>query len=115
VLGLSPSILLVPGELQTDAEKLMTAIFATSVSDVNIFTGKLQIAVEPRLPNATQWFLFCAPGTYPMIRFLTLAGYEGPRFETAQEFSRLGTSFRVHWHIGAGPIDWRGAWKNPGA
>ena len=29
-----------------------------------------------------QWFLFAAPGTYPVIRFLTLAGFEGPRFET---------------------------------
>ncbi|MGB8400292.1 MAG: peptidase, partial [Bradyrhizobium sp.] len=101
-------------ELQTVVEKLVTTINPTVSTDVNVFAGKLQVAIEPRLPNATQWFLFCAPGTYPVIRFLTLAGFEGPRFETDQMFSQLGTAYRTHWHCGAGPIDWRGAWKNPG-
>jgi hypothetical protein len=114
-LGLTPAIFLVPSELQTGAEKLVAAINPASSSDVNVFSGKLQVAVEPRLPNATQWFLFAAPGTYPVIRFLTLAGFEAPRLETNQEFTRLGTSYRVHWHVGAGPIDFRGAWKNAGA
>ena len=66
------------------------------------------------MPNGTQWFLFAAPGSYPVVRFVTLAGFEGPRFETNADFDRLGTSYRVHWHCGAGPIDHRGAWKNPG-
>ncbi len=113
-LGLSPAILLVPAELQTLSEKLVTTINPTSTADVNVFGGRLQVAVEPRLPDTQQWFLFAAPGTYPMIRFLTLAGYEAPRFETSNEFTRLGTSYRVHWHVGAGPIDHRGAWKNAG-
>jgi hypothetical protein len=113
-LGLSPAILLVPAELQTESEKLVAAINPASSSDVNVFSGKLQVAVEPRLPDDSQWFLFAAPGTYPTIRFLTLAGFEGPRFETNAEFDRLGTSYRVHWHCGAGPVDYRGAWKNPG-
>ena len=113
-LGLSPSILLVPAELQTASEKLVTSINPTVTDDVNVFAGRLQVAVEPRLPDVYGWYLFASPGTYPVLRFLTLAGFDGPRFETQQEFSRLGTSFRVHWHVGAGPIDWRGAWKNAG-
>ena len=48
------------------------------------------------------------------VRFRCLAGFEAPQFETQQEFTVLGTSYRVHWHVGAGPVDWRGAWKNPG-
>ena len=114
-LGLVPTILLVAPERQTVAEKLMATINPASVEDVNVFTGKLQIAVEPRLGTTTEWYLFCAPGTYPVIRFLTLQGFNSPRFETNEEFTRLGTAYRVHWHIGAGPIDFRGAWKNPGA
>ena len=114
-LGLSPAILLVPAELQTASEKLVAAINPASSADVNVFSGKLQVAVEPRLLTGTEWYLFAAPGTYPVIRFLTLAGYEAPRFETSNEFTRLGTSYRVHWHCGAGPIDHRGAWKNAGA
>jgi hypothetical protein len=114
-LGLAPSILLVPSELETSAEKLVAAINPASSSDVNVFSGKLKAAVEPRLPNATQWFLFTDPNVYPVIRFLTLAGFESPRLEVSEEFTRLGTSYRTHWHCGAGPIDFRGAWKNPGA
>jgi hypothetical protein len=113
-LGLSPAILLVPAELQTTSEKLVATITPPTVEDVNVFAGRLQVAVEPRLATPTEWYLFAAPGTYPVIRFLTLAGFESPRFETEQEFTRLGTSYRVHWHVGAGPIDFRGAWKNPG-
>lgn len=114
-LGLSPSILLVPSELDVTARKLVASITPTTTADVNVFAGRRSIAVEPRLPNAVQWFLFAAPGTYPVIRFLTLAGFEAPRFETENEFTRLGTAYRVHWHVGAGPIDFRGAWKNAGA
>jgi hypothetical protein len=114
-LGLTPAILFVPAELQTEAEKTVAAITPASSDNVNPFAGKLQVAVEPRLTSATQWYLFASPSLYPTIRFLTLAGFEAPRFETSQEFDRLGTSYRVHWHCGAGPVDWRGAWKTAGA
>lgn len=114
-LGLSPAIILCPAELQTTAEKLVAAITPASTENVNVFAGRLSVAVEPRLATATEWYLFAAPGTYPVIRFLTLQGYEQPRFETNAEFDRLGTSYRVHWHVGAGPVDHRGAWKNAGA
>lgn len=113
-LGISPAIFFVPAELQTNAEKLVTAIQATATSDVNVFGGKLQVAVEPRLTDAKAWYLFASPSTYPVLRFLTLQGFEAPRLETQQEFNRLGSSYRVHWHCGAGPVDHRGAWKNPG-
>ena len=114
-LGLTPAILLVPSELRTAGEKLLASINPTASDAVNVFAGRLQLAVEPRLKTAGEWYLFAAPGTYPVIRFLTLAGYDAPRFETEQMFKHLGVSYRTHWHVGAGPIDWRGAWKNPGA
>jgi hypothetical protein len=113
-LGITPSLLLVPSELEVGARKLVATITPPTTEDVNVFAGRLSIAVEPRLPDGKQWFLFAAPGTYPVIRFLTLQGFEQPRFETNEEFTRLGTAYRVHWHVGAGPIDFRGAWKNPG-
>jgi hypothetical protein len=114
-LGIVPTILLVPPELQIAAEKMVAAINPASSENVNVFAGKLQVAVEARLADDAQWFLFASPGAYPAVRFLTLAGYEAPAFETSEEFTRLGTSYRVHWHVGAGPTDFRGAWMNSGA
>lgn len=35
--------------------------------------------------------------------------------ETEQLFTQLGQSFRVYLDVGAGAIDWRGAYQNPGA
>jgi phage major head subunit gpT-like protein len=63
-LGLSPSILLVPAELQTTAEKLVASITPPTTADVNVFSGKLQVAVEPRLATDAEWYLFASPGTY---------------------------------------------------
>jgi len=93
----------------------VAAINPATSDNVNVFSGKLQVAVEPRLLTDTEWYLFAAPGTYPVIRFVTLAGFEAPVFETSDEFTRLGSSYRVHWHCGAGPTDHRGAWMNAGA
>ena len=114
-LGIAPTVLLVPPELQITAEKMVATINPATSDAVNVFAGKLQVAVEPRLGSDTEWYLFAAPGTYPVIRFVTLAGFEAPVFETSDEFTRLGSSYRVHWHCGAGPTDHRGAWMNAGA
>ena len=115
VLGLTPAILMCPAELDVTARKLVAAITPTKSDDVNVFSGQLSIAKEPRLTTATEWYLFCAPALYPTIRFLTLEGFEAPRFEANPEFNRLGSAFRVHWHVGAGPVDYRGGFKNPGS
>lgn len=113
-LGLAPAILLVPSELQTAAEKLTAAVNPASSDDVSVFAGKLRVAVEPRLSTAAEWYLFADPAVYPVIRFLTLEGFEMPKLEAEDEFTRLGSSYRVHWHVGAGPVDHRGAWRNSG-
>ena len=51
----------------------------------------------------------------PTFEVSELSGYEGPRVESRTGFNILGMEWRVVWHIGAGAVDSRGAWKNPGA
>jgi ATP-dependent protease ClpP protease subunit/phage major head subunit gpT-like protein len=115
-LGLSPKILLVPAALETDAEKLVASIQPVESANVNPFVNRLTVAVEPRLDASDDaaWMLFSDPMAYETIRLAVLAGYEAPRLEQDMEFNRLGVSWRVHWHIGAAPIDHRGAYRNPG-
>ncbi|MCI0600681.1 MAG: ATP-dependent Clp protease proteolytic subunit [Beijerinckiaceae bacterium] len=113
-LGLTPKILLVPAHLETIAQQLVASLTPAASADVNPFSGQLTVAVEPRLA-VDAWYLFADPGVYPTIKFVTLDGYAGPRLEQEEEFTRLGTSYRVHWHCGAAPVDFRGAFKNPGA
>jgi hypothetical protein len=114
-LGLTPKILLIPTALETVAEQLVASITPAQSSDVNPFANKLTVAVEPRLTDATAFFLFADAALYPTIKFATLSGFEAPRLESNDEWDRLGTSWRVIWHVGAAPIDYRGAYKDPGA
>lgn len=113
-LGIAPRVLLVPSTLETLAEQLVTEIQAVTFDAVNPFAAKLVVAVEPRL-TGTPWYLFADPALYPAIKFVTLAGFDTPRFEVNDAWDVLGTSFRVHWHCGAAPVDFRPAYKNPGA
>jgi phage head maturation protease len=114
ILGLTPAIILCGPALETTVEKLIASINPTASDDVNVFAGKLRIAIEPRI-SGNEWYLFADPAIYPCVKFGTLAGFESPAFEQDQEFNRLGMSWRIHWHIGAAPVDYRGCWKNPGA
>ncbi|RTL86895.1 MAG: hypothetical protein EKK29_08065 [Hyphomicrobiales bacterium] len=114
ILGNSPALILCGPALETTVEKLIATINPTATSDVNVFGGRLRMAIEPRI-SGNEWYLFADPAFYPCVKFATLAGFESPVFEEDREFNRLGMSWRVHWHIGAAPVDYRGCWKNPGA
>lgn len=113
-LGIPPKVLMVPSELETSAEMIVALITPAQSADVNPFANKLTLAVEPRLTDPKAWYLFADPGVYPAVRFLTLEGFEAPRMEIKDEFDKLGTSYRVSWHVGAAAVDHRPAYKNPG-
>ncbi|MGH8502007.1 MAG: hypothetical protein ACREVE_05945 [Gammaproteobacteria bacterium] len=89
---------------------------AAKVTDVNPFSS-LILAVDPRLDasSATAWYLFASPAVAPVIRYSTLEGAAGPQVETKEGFEIPGISFRVLHDFGAGIVDYRGAYKNPGA
>lgn len=113
-LGIGPAYLMVPSELETEAEQILAPIAAATSQTVNPFAGRIQLAVEPRLADPLAWFLFASPDVGPVLKFVTLVGHEAPRLETRNEFDRLGVSYRVTWHCGCAPVDFRGAYKNPG-
>ena len=80
----------------------------------NPFAGKLQSGVDPRLaPRA--WYLFGDPASAPTLEHAYLNDKTGPSVEQREGWNVLGTEFRVYMHFGAGAVDYRGAYKNPGA
>jgi phage major head subunit gpT-like protein len=114
-MGIGPAFLMVPSALETEAERVLAPIAAATSQSVNPFAGRIELAVEPRLVDPLAWYLFASPSLAPVLRFVTLVGYEAPRLEMQPEFTRLGINFRVVWHVGCAPVDFRGAYKNPGA
>lgn len=114
LIDVSPRYLLVPPELETAAEKLLTDIQAATVSDVNPFT-RLTLIVEPRLSDAGRWYLVADPATADGLEFAYLAGAPGPQTESQAGFRIDGVEIKVRLDYGAGFVDWRSWYMNDGA
>ena len=101
LISATPRYLLVSPALETDAEKLLAAIYATQLSDVNPFTGKLQLLVEPRLGSSLDWFLFADPARLPCLAHAYLSGAQGVPIQRQDAWNTLGLSFRAFLDFGA--------------
>ncbi|ODT17498.1 MAG: hypothetical protein ABS35_25680 [Kaistia sp. SCN 65-12] len=113
LISATPKYLLVGPELETEAEKLLTSINATTSADVNPFAGKLQLLVEPRISDG-QWYVFADPARLSGLQYAYLSGQAGPQIQRQDLWDTLGVSFRAFMDFGAGWVDHRAAQKNPG-
>jgi len=111
--GVQPAFLLVGPELETEGEQILAALAAATTSDVNPFSGRLELLVEPRIEDAS-WYVFASPNNAAVMEWAHLSSAPGPQIAYREGFETLGTDFRVHLDFGAGVIDFRGAYKNPG-
>ncbi|POF63557.1 peptidase [Novacetimonas maltaceti] len=116
LINSAPKYLLVGPAMETIAEQFLAGIYATTPDDVNPWggTGKLSLLVEPRITDS-RWYLFADPAAVPVLEAATIASEPGPQISTRLGWNTLGTEFRVYLHLGAGAVDWRGAYMNPGA
>lgn len=112
LISATPKFLLVGPELETTAEKLLTAIQATTTDDVQPI--KLTLLVEPRIDDES-WYVFADPARLAGMQYAYLSGASGPQIQRQEMWDSLGVSFRVFEDFGAGWVDYRAAQKNPGA
>jgi hypothetical protein len=115
LVDLSPRYLIVPAALETAAEKLLSEITATNTSDSNAFARTLELVVEPRLTNATQWYLSAAPGQCEGLEYSYLEGQAGPYFEVRNGFDVDGMEIKVRLDFGAAFTEHRSWVRNAGA
>lgn len=110
-----PKYLVVGPAKETEAEQVLAALSAVSQPDqVNPFSGTLQLIVDPRI-TGNSWRLFAEPSIWPVLEYAQLAGQEGLFTDTRIGFDVDGFDFKARLDFGAGPVDWRGTYKNPGA
>lgn len=112
-INATPKYLVVGPELETAAEQVLAQIHAATVGDVNPFGGKLTLLVEPRITDDS-WYVFADPAVLPVLEYAYLASAQGPQMASREGWDVLGMEFRVVLDFGAGAIDWRGAYRNPG-
>ncbi len=114
IIAINPAFLLVPPELETLAEKLLTAIQPMQTADANPFS-KLTLIVEPRLTDPLRWYLIAPPAEVDGLEFARLSGSAQPDIQTRAGFEIDGVETRVRLDFGAGFVDHRGWYSNAGA
>jgi hypothetical protein len=116
IIETTPRYLVVPACLETVGEQLLSAIMATEIANVNPFSGKLELIVEPRLDakSTTAWYVFGDPGIAPVLEYAYLDSVGGPQIETRPGWETLGLEIRCFLDYGVGAIGWRGAVLNAG-
>lgn len=114
LLDLTANILLVGADKQTEAQQIVAPIQAVQASNVNVFSGSLQVITTGRITGNT-WYLFADPAVAPCFEWGLLDGYTAPRFRMDEPFGRQGMSLSLEHDFGFGAIDFRGGYRNAGA
>ena len=117
IIDADPRYLIVPVSLQTSAEQVTASITPAAPQNVNPFAGRLTVLADPHLDDASQaaWYVAADPSNVPVLEFAYLEGSEGPTTEQEWDFDRDVWKFKVRLDVGAGVVDWRGIYRNPGA
>ncbi len=114
-ISVSPKFLVVPPELETIAETVLSAIQPTKTDDVNPFGGKFELLVEPRLVDPGRWYLAGDPAVIEGLEYSYLQGSEGPQTESRAGFEVDGVEVKVRLDYGAAFLEHRGWYTNEGA
>lgn len=116
-INAEPRYLLVPAALETDAEKVLAQLAASTVDEVNPFTGRLSLVVDPRLDDdsETRWYVFAEPSQLAVLEYAYLADEPGPQMFMREGFTVDGVEWKIRLDYGSGAIDWRGGYRNDGA
>lgn len=112
-INATPKFLVVGPELETTAERVLASIYAATVADVNAFSGKLTLLVEPRITDES-FYVFADSAILPVLEYSYLSSAQGPQMASREGWDVLGMEFRVVLDFGCGAVDFRGAFKNPG-
>lgn len=113
----TPKFLVVPAALETVAMQYLAQLQAAQASNVNPFSGNLELVVDPRLDavSATAWYIAADPGRIDTIEYSYLESEQGPQIDMRQGFEVDGLEMKVRLDFGAGVLDYRGLYKNVGA
>lgn len=115
VANFSPVTLLTGPDKATEAEQLLTSITpATQAAAIPDSIRRLTTVSDANIPG-NAWFLFADPTVAPTWLYAYLDGYEGPRLSSEEQFNVQGLRVKLEHDFGVAAIDYRGAYRNPGA
>jgi phage major head subunit gpT-like protein len=115
-LNLAPEYLVVGPDKELEAFQFTSSNYVPAKNaDINdVRNASLTVIVDARI-TGNQWYLYAAPGAVDTFEYAYLEGEQGVFTETREGFEVDGMEIKARLVFGAGWIDYRGAYKNPGA
>jgi phage major head subunit gpT-like protein/phage head maturation protease len=113
-LNITGSILLCGPDKELKARQLVAQITAAKASDVNPWSGTLDVLVDAEI-TGNRWYIVADPMMVPTVVYGYVNGAEGPQILTERDFNTQGIKVRSGFDFGAGAIDFRGMYLNEGA
>lgn len=122
-IGGTPTILLVPPELEAVAMQIYAPIAAADAAKVNPYSGKYRPVKVHQLSDSTftgysalAWYLLRSPTILAPIVVSFLDGVQTPIVESADaDFNQLGIQFRGYHDFGCDQAEWLCGVKSKGA
>lgn len=113
-LNISPRILVTGPDRELQAQQLTAVVQPQQAGSVNPFSGTLQVVTDAHI-DGNSWYLFAEPSAAACFVYGFLDGAEGPKVRSEEPFGVLGLALQVVHDFAFGAIDYRGAYRNPGA
>ena len=114
LLNVPPRIILTGPNQETSADQLVATITPQLSTSVNPFSGKLQSVSDANITD-NSWTLLADPAQLPCFVHGFLNGSNGPRVKTFEPFGTQGVQISLEHDFACGAVDFRGAYRNPGA
>jgi len=126
-LNIVPRFLLVSAAKETLAENILNSILLENTSasgstgiaesPTNRFIKSLRLIVDPRLDSdsTTAWYLIANPSQIETIVLAHLQGQTQPFIDSRDGWNVDGIEYKVRFEFVAKSVEWRSAYKNPGA
>ena len=115
LLAVEPFAIVVPPELETEAQQAIADIQAAKFSDANPFSGALEVVTEPGLTDSGAWYLAADPRSYDGLAVALLDGQTAPRVESRPGWETLGVELRLVWALDAKAVAHESWYRNEGA
>ncbi|MCQ9423369.1 hypothetical protein NRB16_07510 [Pseudomonas sp. LJDD11] len=115
-LNLAPEYLVVGPDKELEAYQFTSSNYVPAKNaDINdVRNAALTVIVDARI-TGNQWYLYASPNTVDTFEYAYLEGEQGVFTETREGFEVDGMEIKARLVFGAAWIDYRGAYKNPGA
>ncbi|UVK81265.1 Mu-like prophage major head subunit gpT family protein [Pseudomonas sichuanensis] len=115
-LNVEPRYLVVGPDKELEAFQFTSSNYVPAKNaDINDSRNTSLIVIVDARITGNQWYLYTDPGLVDTFEYAYLEGEQGVFTETREGFEVDGVEIKARLVFGAAWIDYRGAYKNPGA